>query len=49
MSQPQDFGFTEDISMIKDAAQRFLTEQQPLLNLRKNIAGSEDPYHGSER
>ena len=49
MSQPQDFGFTEEIGMLKDAAQRMLAEKQPLLGLREATRGTEDPYHGAER
>ena len=49
MSQPSDFGVTEEILMVKDAAERFFTEKEPLLKLRESVKGSEDPYHGAER
>ena len=49
MTQPRDFGFDEETSMLKDAVKRFLDEKLPLLALRKHLAGSEDPYHGEER
>lgn len=49
MTQPRDFGFDEETSMLKDAVKRFLDEKSPLLALRKHLAGSEDPYHGEER
>ena len=49
MPQPQDFGLSEEIIMLKEAAERFFTEKQPLLNLRASSVGSEDPYHGTER
>jgi alkylation response protein AidB-like acyl-CoA dehydrogenase len=49
MVQPRDFGFGEEQEMLKDAAKRFMEDKQPLLALRKAIAGTEDPYFGEER
>ncbi len=49
MTQPRDFGFDEEANMLKEAVMRFLQEKQPLTQLRPQIAGTEDPYHGSER
>lgn len=49
MGQPQAFGFDDDVVMLKDAARRFLDQSEPLLELRKSIKGSEDPYRGQQR
>jgi alkylation response protein AidB-like acyl-CoA dehydrogenase len=49
MAQPRDFGFGEEQQMMKDASLRFMQDKQPLLHLRKAIAGTEDPYLGKER
>jgi alkylation response protein AidB-like acyl-CoA dehydrogenase len=49
MTQPKDYGFGEEELMLKDAAQRFMEDKQPLVRLRKDIAGTEDPYLGEER
>jgi len=49
MGQPRDFGFGEEQQMLKDASRKFMEDKQPLLTLRKQIAGSEDPYLGKER
>lgn len=49
MTQPRDFGFDEETSMLKDAVKRFFEEKSPLTALRQHTAGSEDPYHGKER
>ncbi|MCX2980765.1 acyl-CoA dehydrogenase [Halieaceae bacterium IMCC14734] len=49
MPQPADFGFGEEQAMLKDSARRFMEDKQPLLALRKVIAGTEDPYFGKER
>ncbi len=49
MTQPRDFGFDEETGMLKDAAQRFFEEKRPLDQLRPHLAGTEDPYHGSDR
>lgn len=49
MTQPIDFGFGEEQEMLKDSARRFLDDRQPLLQLRKDTAGTEDPYLGKER
>ena len=49
MSQPRDFGFNEDISMLKDAAQRFFEEKQQLVALHEQLKGTEDPHRGAER
>lgn len=47
--QPRDFGFNEDIQMLKETAQRFLDEQQPATRLRGSLAGTEDPHRGRVR
>lgn len=49
MTQPADFGFGEEQEMLKDSARRFLEDKQLLLQLRKDIAGTEDPYLGNDR
>lgn len=49
MTQPREFGFDEETGMLKDAAQRFFDEKQPLVQLRPQLEGSEDPYRGKER
>ncbi len=49
MAQPQDFGFDDDIVMLKDAANRFLGQRQTLVQLRASLKGTEDPYRGEER
>ena len=49
MSQPKDFGFSEDISMLKETFARFLTDKKPINMLRPSLEGTEDPYHGSTR
>jgi alkylation response protein AidB-like acyl-CoA dehydrogenase len=49
MSQPKDFGFNEDISMLKETFAKFLTEKQPINMLRPSLEGTEDPYHGATR
>ena len=49
MAQPADFGFGEEQEMVRDSARRFFDDKQPLLQLRKDTAGTEDPYLGDER
>ena len=49
MTQARDFGFGEEQEMLKDSARRFMEDNEPLLALRKTIAGTEDPYFGKER
>jgi alkylation response protein AidB-like acyl-CoA dehydrogenase len=49
MAQPADFGFGEEQEMVRDSARRFFGDKQPLLQLRKDTAGTEDPYLGAER
>ena len=49
MAQPKNFGFGEEQEMLKDSARRFIEDKQPLLKLRKDTAGTEDPYLGEER
>ncbi|MFZ8973425.1 MAG: acyl-CoA dehydrogenase family protein, partial [Pseudomonadales bacterium] len=49
MSTPKDFGFNEDINMLKDTYARFLSEQGTIETLRPSLKGTEDPYHGSSR
>ena len=49
VSQPRDYGFDEDQAMFKDSIRRFLQDKSPLDSLRKDIAGTEDPYHGEKR
>jgi alkylation response protein AidB-like acyl-CoA dehydrogenase len=49
MSQPRDFGLTDEIRMLKDSAQRFFEEKQPLAALRPHLAGTEDPHRGRRR
>ncbi len=48
-TQPKDFGYGEEQDMLKNAAQRFISDLAPLEALRKDIAGTEDPYLGEER
>ena len=49
MAQPADFGFGEEQEMIRDSAKRFFDDKQLLTQLRKDTAGTEDPYLGDER
>jgi len=49
MTQPRDFGFGEEQQMLKEASLRFMQDKQPLVHLRRHIAGTEDPYLGAER
>ncbi len=49
MAQPRDFGFGEEQEMLKESARRFVEDKQPLLKLRKDTEGTEDPYLGEER
>ena len=49
MTQPRDYGFDEEISMLKDAAARFFDEKGMLVKLRPHLEGTEDPYRGDER
>ncbi len=47
MAQPADFGFNEEVRMLKDAAQRFFEEKQTITQLRPHVDGTEDPHiHG---
>ncbi len=49
MAQPRDFGFDDEIGMVKDGARRFLEAHQPLAGLRPHLKGTEDPHRGNER
>ena len=49
MSQPKDFGFDEDVQMLKESFARFLDEQKTIESLRPSIRGTEDPIHGADR
>ncbi|MEM7016750.1 MAG: acyl-CoA dehydrogenase family protein [Pseudomonadota bacterium] len=49
MAQPKNFGFGEEQDMLKDATRRFMEDKEPLTQLRKDTAGTEDPYLGDER
>ena len=49
MSQPKDFGFNEDVQMLKESFARFLAEQNTIESLRPSIRGTEDPIHGADR
>ena len=49
MTQPRDFGFSEEIQMLKRDVQRFLEERQPITGLRASLAGTEDPHRGNVR
>ena len=49
MTQPRDFGFNDEIRMLKDAAQRFFEEKQPVAQLRPHLKGTEDPHLGKAR
>ena len=49
MTQPRDFGFNDEIGMLKDAARRFFDEKQPVTQLRPQLKGTEDPHRGTER
>ncbi len=49
MSQPRDFGFDEDIAMLKDGARRFFDEKQTLTRLHAHLKGTEDPHRGAPR
>jgi alkylation response protein AidB-like acyl-CoA dehydrogenase len=49
MTQPKNFGFGEEQQMLKDASRRFMEDKQPLIQLRKDTAGTEDPYLGNDR
>ena len=48
-TQPRDYGFDEDQAMFKDSIRRFLDENDGRSLLRKDTAGTEDPYHGEKR
>jgi alkylation response protein AidB-like acyl-CoA dehydrogenase len=47
MTQPRNFGFDEEIEMLKDSARRFFDEKQPLVQLRPHLKGNEDPHRGT--
>ncbi len=47
--QPRDYGFDEDQVMFKDSIRRFLDEKDARSSLRKDTAGTEDPYYGDKR
>ncbi|MGA1372156.1 MAG: acyl-CoA dehydrogenase family protein [Pseudomonadales bacterium] len=49
MTQPRDFGFSDEIQMLKRDVQRFLEERQPITGLRASLAGTEDPHRGNVR
>jgi alkylation response protein AidB-like acyl-CoA dehydrogenase len=49
MAQAKDFGFGEEPQMLKEASLRFMQDKEPLVHLRKHIAGTEDPYLGAVR
>lgn len=49
MAQPADFGFGEEQEMVRDSARRFFGDKELLLQLRKDTAGTEDPYLGAQR
>ena len=49
MTQPRDFGFDDEIGMLKDAARRFFAEKQSLVQLRGTLKGTEDPHRGKPR
>ena len=49
MTTPKDFGFDDDINMLKDTYAKFLLEQKTIESLRPSLKGTEDPYHGSPR
>ncbi|MEM8767301.1 MAG: acyl-CoA dehydrogenase family protein, partial [Pseudomonadota bacterium] len=49
MTQPRDYGFSEETAMLKESAERFLTEARPVDQLRPHLAGTEDPYRGETR
>jgi alkylation response protein AidB-like acyl-CoA dehydrogenase len=49
MAQPRDFGFDDEIQMLKDSAQRFFEQKQPLVGLRAQLKGTEDPHRGPQR
>ena len=48
-TQPRDFGFDDEIGMLKDAVRRFFDGQQPVVQLRPHLHGTEDPHTGTER
>jgi alkylation response protein AidB-like acyl-CoA dehydrogenase len=49
MTQPRDFAFGEEVQMLKDSARRFLDGTQPLVRLRPQLEGTEDPHRGAAR
>ena len=49
MTQPADFGFSEEVRMLKDAARRFFDEKQTITKLRPQIEGTEDPHISGQR
>ena len=49
MTTPKDFGFNDDINMLKDTYAKFLLEQKTIEALRPSLSGTEDPYHGAPR
>ena len=49
MTQNADFGFDDDVRMLKDSARRFFDEKETHVQLRPHIAGTEDPHIGEAR
>ena len=49
MTQPRDFGFNDEIGMLKDGARRFFDRKEQLVALRTQLKGTEDPHRGQER
>jgi alkylation response protein AidB-like acyl-CoA dehydrogenase len=47
--QPRDFGFDDEIRMLKDAVHRYLDGKQPVAQLRPHLKGTEDPHLGEPR
>ncbi|MEM7100107.1 MAG: acyl-CoA dehydrogenase family protein [Pseudomonadota bacterium] len=49
MAQATNFGFDEEVRMLKDAARRFFDEKETLNQLRPQIEGTEDPHISGQR
>ncbi len=49
MAQNTDFGFDDDVRMLKESASRFFLEKETLTKLRPHITGTEDPHIGEVR
>ncbi len=44
MTQPKDFGFDDDATMLRDTARKFLADNLPTDKLHRLVAANSDPY-----